>query len=188
MNSSQSITMENGNLIVPNKPIIPFIEGDGIGKDIWNASVRVFDSAIEKAYNHDKKIEWLEVLAGEKAFKASGEWLPQETLDLITKYRVAIKGPLTTPVGGGIRSLNVALRQKLDLYACVRPVRWFEGVPSPVKKPNLVDMIIFRENTEDIYAGIEWMHGTPDLEKVKSFLMNDMGVTNIRFPDTVALV
>jgi len=187
MNSSQSITMENGNLIVPNKPIIPFIEGDGIGKDIWNASVRVFDSAIEKAYNHDKKIEWLEVLAGEKAFKASGEWLPQETLDLITKYRVAIKGPLTTPVGGGIRSLNVALRQKLDLYACVRPVRWFEGVPSPVKKPNLVDMIIFRENTEDIYAGIEWMHGTPDLEKVKSFLMNDMGVTNIRFPDTVSL-
>ena len=179
--------MENGNLIVPNKPIIPFIEGDGIGKDIWNASVRVFDSAIEKAYNHDKKIEWLEVLAGEKAFKASGEWLPQETLDLITKYRVAIKGPLTTPVGGGIRSLNVALRQKLDLYACVRPVRWFEGVPSPVKKPNLVDMIIFRENTEDIYAGIEWMHGTPDLEKVKSFLMNDMGVTNIRFPDTVSL-
>ena len=143
--------------------------------------------AIEKAYNHDKKIEWLEVLAGEKAFKASGEWLPQETLDLITKYRVAIKGPLTTPVGGGIRSLNVALRQKLDLYACVRPVRWFEGVPSPVKKPNLVDMIIFRENTEDIYAGIEWMHGTPDLEKVKSFLMNDMGVTNIRFPDTVSL-
>jgi len=187
MNSSQSITMENGNLIVPNKPIIPFIEGDGIGRDIWNASVRVFDSAIEKAYNHDKKIEWLEVLAGEKAFKASGEWLPQETLDLITKYRVAIKGPLTTPVGGGIRSLNVALRQKLDLYACVRPVRWFEGVPSPVKKPNLVDMIIFRENTEDIYAGIEWMHGTPDLEKVKSFLMNDMGVTNIRFPDTVSL-
>jgi len=187
MNSSQSITMENGNLIVPNKPIIPFIEGDGIGKDIWNASVRVFDSAIEKAYNHDKKIEWLEVLAGEKAFKASGEWLPQETLDLITKHRVAIKGPLTTPVGGGIRSLNVALRQKLDLYACVRPVRWFEGVPSPVKKPNLVDMIIFRENTEDIYAGIEWMHGTPDLEKVKSFLMNDMGVTNIRFPDTVSL-
>ena len=187
MNSSQSITMENGNLIVPNKPIIPFIEGDGIGKDIWNASVRVFDSAIEKAYNHDKKIEWLEVLAGEKAFKASGEWLPQETLDLITKYRVAIKGPLTTPVGGGIRSLNVALRQKLDLYACVRPVRWFEGVPSPVKKPNLVDMIIFRENTEDIYAGIEWMHGTPDLEKVKSFLMNDMGVANIRFPDTVSL-
>ena len=187
MNSSQSITMENGHLIVPNKPIIPFIEGDGIGRDIWNASVRVFDSAIEKAYNHDKKIEWLEVLAGEKAFKASGEWLPQETLDLITKYRVAIKGPLTTPVGGGIRSLNVALRQKLDLYACVRPVRWFEGVPSPVKKPNLVDMIIFRENTEDIYAGIEWMHGTPDLEKVKSFLMNDMGVTNIRFPDTVSL-
>jgi len=134
-----------------------------------------------------KKIEWLEVLAGEKAFKEKGEWLPQDTLDTIVKYSVAIKGPLTTPVGGGIRSLNVALRQKLDLYACVRPVRWFEGVPSPVKEPSLVDMVIFRENTEDIYAGIEWMHGSEELEKVKSFLMDDMGVTNIRFPDTVSL-
>jgi len=187
MSSSKSITMENGSLSVPNKPIIPFIEGDGIGQDIWNSSVRVFNSAVEKAYGSEKKIEWLEVLAGEKAFESTGEWLPQSTLDTITKYRVAIKGPLTTPVGGGIRSLNVALRQKLDLYACVRPVRWFEGVPSPVKKPNLVDMIIFRENTEDIYAGIEWMHGTEDLEKVKSFLMDEMGVTNIRFPETVSL-
>ena len=187
MSLSKTISMENGNLNVPEKPIIPFIEGDGIGKDIWNAAVRVFDSAVEKAYDGNKKIEWLEVLAGEKAFKEKGEWLPQDTLDTIVKYSVAIKGPLTTPVGGGIRSLNVALRQKLDLYACVRPVRWFEGVPSPVKEPSLVDMVIFRENTEDIYAGIEWMHGSEGLEKVKSFLMDDMGVTNIRFPDTVSL-
>jgi len=187
MSLSKTISMENGNLNVPDKPIIPFIEGDGIGKDIWNAAVRVFDSAVEKAYDGNKKIEWLEVLAGEKAFKEKGEWLPQDTLDTIVKYSVAIKGPLTTPVGGGIRSLNVALRQKLDLYACVRPVRWFEGVPSPVKEPSLVDMVIFRENTEDIYAGIEWMHGSEELEKVKSFLMDDMGVTNIRFPDTVIL-
>ena len=187
MSSSKSISMQNGNLIVPNNPIIPFIEGDGIGQDIWNAAVRVFNSAVENAYDGNKKIDWLEVLAGEKAFKEKGEWLPQDTLDTIVKYSVAIKGPLTTPVGGGIRSLNVALRQKLDLYACVRPVRWFEGVPSPVKEPNLVDMVIFRENTEDIYAGIEWMHGSEGLAKVKSFLMNDMGVTNIRFPDTVSL-
>jgi isocitrate dehydrogenase len=187
MSLSKTISMENGNLNVPDKPIIPFIEGDGIGKDIWNAAVRVFNSAVEKAYDGNKKIEWLEVLAGEKAFKEKGEWLPQDTLDTIVKYSVAIKGPLTTPVGGGIRSLNVALRQKLDLYACVRPVRWFEGVPSPVKEPSLVDMVIFRENTEDIYAGIEWMHGSEELEKVKSFLMDDMGVTNIRFPDTVSL-
>jgi len=187
MSLSKTISMENGNLNVPDKPIIPFIEGDGIGKDIWNAAVRVFDSAVEKAYDGNKKIEWLEVLAGEKAFKEKGEWLPQDTLDTIVKYSVAIKGPLTTPVGGGIRSLNVALRQKLDLYACVRPVRWFEGVPSPVKEPSLVDMVIFRENTEDIYAGIEWMHESEGLEKVKSFLMDDMGVTNIRFPDTVSL-
>jgi isocitrate dehydrogenase len=187
MSSSKSISMENGKLIVPDNPVIPFIEGDGIGPDIWRASVKVFDAAVNKAFHGDKNIEWLEVLAGEKAFEATGEWLPQDTLDTITKYSVAIKGPLTTPVGGGIRSLNVALRQKLDLYACVRPVRWFNGVPSPVKEPNLVDMVIFRENTEDIYAGIEWMHGSESLEKVKSFLMNDMGVTNIRFPDTVSL-
>ena len=187
MSSSKSISMDNGELIVPNNPVIPFIEGDGIGPDIWNASVKVFDAAINKAYHGNKKIDWLEVLAGEKAFDATGEWLPQDTLDTITKHSVAIKGPLTTPVGGGIRSLNVALRQKLDLYACVRPVRWFNGVPSPVKEPGLVDMIIFRENTEDIYAGIEWMHGTEGLKKVKSFLMDDMGVTNIRFPNTVSL-
>ncbi|MBT3518981.1 MAG: NADP-dependent isocitrate dehydrogenase [Candidatus Marinimicrobia bacterium] len=179
--------MEDGKLIVPPHTIVPFIEGDGIGPDIWNASVRVFDNAIEKAYNGARKIEWLEVLAGEKAYNATKEWLPQDTLDTIKKHFVAIKGPLTTPIGGGIRSLNVALRQKLDLYSCVRPVRWFEGVPSPVKEPGLVDMVIFRENTEDIYAGIEWMHGTPELEKVKSFLTNEMGVSNIRFPDTCSL-
>jgi isocitrate dehydrogenase len=187
MSSSKSISIESGKLVVPNKPIIPFIEGDGIGPDIWNASVKVFDAAVFKAFEGQKKIEWLEIFAGEKAFEATGEWLPKETLDMITKHRVAIKGPLTTPVGGGIRSLNVALRQKLDLYACVRPVRWFDGVPSPVKEPDLVDMVIFRENTEDIYAGIEWMHGSEGLEKVKLFLMNEMGVTNIRFPNTVSL-
>ena len=187
MTNFSSIKMENGKLTVPDHPIIPFIEGDGIGPDIWNASVNVFDSAVESAYEGEKKIDWLEILAGEKAHHQTGEWLPQETLDLVTKHHVAIKGPLTTPVGGGIRSLNVALRQKLDLYACVRPVRWFEGVPSPVKEPGLVDMVIFRENTEDIYAGIEWMHGTKDVEKVKSFLMDEMGVANIRFPDTSSL-
>ena len=187
MNTAKSITAENGMLQVPEMPIIPFIEGDGIGPDIWKASVRVFDSAVEKAFGDTKKIEWLEVLAGEKAYNQTGEWLPQATLDSITEHRVAIKGPLTTPIGGGIRSLNVALRQKLDLYACVRPVRWFEGVPSPVKQPELVNMVIFRENTEDIYAGIEWMAGTADLDKVKSFLVDEMGVTNIRFPDTASL-
>jgi isocitrate dehydrogenase len=187
MSDAQKIRMDNGQLHVPDQPIIPFIEGDGIGPDIWKASVHVFDSAVEKAYGSSKSIEWLEVLAGEKAFNATAEWLPQKTLDTIRNHLVAIKGPLTTPIGGGIRSLNVALRQKLDLYACVRPVHWFEGVPSPVKEPNLVDMIIFRENTEDIYAGIEWMQGTEDLEKVKSFLINEMGVTNIRFPDTCSL-
>ena len=179
--------MENGRLNIPEQPIIPFIEGDGIGPDIWKASVKVFDSAVHKAYDGNRKIDWLEILAGEKAYDQTSEWLPQKTLDIIKKYHVAIKGPLTTPVGGGIRSLNVALRQKLDLYACVRPVRWFQGVPSPVKEPELVDMVIFRENTEDIYAGIEWMHGTEDVEKVKSFLINDMGVTNIRFPSTSSL-
>ena len=187
MNDTKLMKMEDGKLIVPPHTIVPFIEGDGIGPDIWNASVRVFDNAIEKAYNGARKIEWLEVLAGEKAYNATKEWLPQDTLDTIKKHFVAIKGPLTTPIGDGIRSLNVALRQKLDLYSCVRPVRWFEGVPSPVKEPGLVDMVIFRENTEDIYAGIEWMHGTPELEKVKSFLTNEMGVSNIRFPDTCSL-
>ena len=187
MSDAQKIRMDNGQLHVPDQPIIPFIEGDGIGPDIWKASVHVFDSAVEKAYGSSKSIEWLEVLAGEKAFNATAEWLPQKTLDTIRNHMVAIKGPLTTPIGGGIRSLNVALRQKLDLYACVRPVHWFKGVPSPVKEPDLVDMIIFRENTEDIYAGIEWMQGTEELEKVKSFLINEMGVTNIRFPDTCSL-
>tara|TARA_B100000242_G_scaffold217006_1_gene158513 strand:- start:611 stop:1837 length:1227 start_codon:yes stop_codon:yes gene_type:complete len=187
MSISQTITMENDSLHVPNNPVIPYIEGDGIGPDIWNASVNVFDNAVEKAYNGVRKINWLEILAGEKAFNKEGEWLPQETLDLISEHLIAIKGPLTTPVGGGIRSLNVALRQKLDLYACVRPVRWFEGVPSPVKEPGLVDMVIFRENTEDIYAGIEYMHGSGDIDKVKKFLMEEMGVTNIRFPKTVSL-
>ena len=187
MATGNKITMNNGSLEVPDNPLIPFIEGDGIGSDIWNASSRVLDAAVEKAFHGSKKINWVEVLAGEKAFNETGEWLPQSTLDTILDHLIAIKGPLTTPIGGGIRSLNVALRQKLDLYACVRPVRWFNGVPSPVKEPDLVEMVIFRENTEDIYAGIEWMHGSEDLKKVKSFLMDDMGVTNIRFPDTVSL-
>ena len=187
--NGEKVKMIDNKLSVPDNPIVPFIEGDGIGADIWKSSVKVFDAAIEKAYSGTKKIHWMEIYAGEKANEVYGEnvWLPQETLDVVSDCLVAIKGPLTTPVGGGIRSLNVALRQKLDLFACVRPVRWFSGVPSPVKKPDLVDMVIFRENTEDIYAGIEWMDGTDDLEKVKSFLMNDMGVTNIRFPDTVSL-
>lgn len=187
MNGARKMKMENGRLIVPECALIPFIEGDGIGPDIWHAAVHVFDKAVERAYGNSRRIEWVEVLAGEKAFNKTGEWLPQATLDSIHDHLVAIKGPLTTPIGGGIRSLNVALRQKLDLFACVRPVRWFEGVPSPVKEPELVDMTIFRENTEDIYAGIEWMEGTEDLEKVKSFLINEMGVTNIRFPDTCSL-
>jgi isocitrate dehydrogenase len=180
-----TITIKRGKLKVPNDPIIPFIEGDGTGPDIWAASVRVFDAAVEKAYNGKKKIVWKEVLAGEKAFNKTGDWLPQETLDVINEYKVAIKGPLTTPVGGGIRSLNVALRQQLDLYACVRPVRWFRGVPSPVKEPGLVDMVIFRENTEDIYAGIEYLAGTPECAKVLNFLQNEMGVKKIRFPENL---
>jgi isocitrate dehydrogenase len=187
MSSGKKIVMNSGNLEVPDNPIIPFIEGDGIGSDIWDASSRVLDAAVEKAFNGSKKIHWKEVLAGEKSFNETGEWLPQTTLDTISDHLIAIKGPLTTPIGGGIRSLNVALRQKLDLYACVRPIRWFNGVPSPVKEPNLVEMVIFRENTEDIYAGIEWMHGSEDLIKVKNFLMDDMNVKNIRFPDTVSL-
>ena len=185
--SGTKITFQDGRLNVPNDPIIPFIEGDGIGPDIWAASSRVLDAAVEKAYNGERKIEWKEILAGEKAFNQTGEWLPEATLDAVREYYIAIKGPLTTPVGGGIRSLNVALRQQLDLYSCVRPVRWFAGVPSPVKAPEKVDMVIFRENTEDIYAGIEWLHGTPELDKVKAFLQDEMGVTNIRFPDTCSL-
>lgn len=185
--SGSQVTIENGKLNVPNDPIIPFIEGDGIGPDIWAAAERVLDAAVEKAYGGDRKIHWKEVLAGQKAFDQTGKWLPEETLQAIEQYLVAIKGPLTTPVGGGIRSLNVALRQKLDLFACVRPVRWFQGVPSPVKNPGAVDMVIFRENTEDIYAGIEYLNGTPEADKVKRFLVEEMGVTQIRFPDTVSL-
>src|SRR5690625_431025 len=184
MTEAQKITVENGQLNVPNKPIVPFIEGDGTGPDIWAAAKKVLDAAVEKAYNGEKQIEWKEVLAGEKAFNETGEWLPQETLDTIEEHIVAIKGPLTTPVGGGFRSLNVALRQELDLFTCLRPVRYFEGVPSPVKRPEDVDMVIFRENTEDIYAGIEWQQGTPEVKKVVDFLQNEMDVKNIRFPET----
>ncbi|OWR29035.1 isocitrate dehydrogenase (NADP(+)) [Saccharibacillus sp. O23] len=175
---------EGGALSVPNNPIIPFIEGDGTGRDIWKASKRVLDAAVEKAYGGDKKIAWYEVFAGEKAFNTYGEWLPADTLTAIREYIVAIKGPLTTPIGGGIRSLNVALRQELDLYVCLRPVRYFDGVPSPVKRPELVDMVIFRENTEDIYAGIEYQEGTEEVKKVLEFLKNEMGVNKIRFPET----
>ncbi|MBY5958101.1 NADP-dependent isocitrate dehydrogenase [Membranicola marinus] len=185
--SGQKITINNRVLNVPDNPVIPFIEGDGIGPDIWAASEKVFDAAVEKAYGGQRKIEWKEVLAGQKAYDETGEWLPQATLDAIEEYLVAIKGPLTTPVGGGIRSLNVALRQKLDLYACVRPVRWFQGVPSPVKTPGDVDMTIFRENTEDIYAGIEYLSGTPEAKKVIDFLVNEMGATQIRFPETSSI-
>jgi isocitrate dehydrogenase len=170
--------------VVPNNPIIPFIEGDGTGPDIWNAAVRVLDAAVEKAYKGEKKIAWFEVYAGEKAYNKFGEWLPEDTLTAVREYLIAIKGPLTTPVGGGIRSINVALRQELDLYACVRPVRYFEGVPSPVKHPELTDMVIFRENTEDIYAGVEWAEGTPEVKKVIEFLQKEMGVKKIRFPET----
>ena len=169
----KKITMQNGTLSVPNNPVIPFIEGDGTGADIWKASVRVIDAAVNKAYNGNKKIEWLEVLAGEKSFNKTGNWLPDETLDAFRDYLVGIKGPLTTPVGGGIRSLNVALRQILDLYVCLRPVRWFQGVPSPVKHPEQVDMVIFRENTEDIYAGIEYTAGSNEAQKMLDFLAKE---------------
>lgn len=185
--STGKIIFENGKLQVPDYPVIPFIEGDGTGPDIWAASVRVFDAAVEKAYKGERKIIWKEVLAGEKAYSATGNWLPDETLEAFKEYLVGIKGPLTTPVGGGIRSLNVALRQILDLYVCLRPVRWFQGVPSPVKRPDKVDMHIFRENTEDIYAGIEYMHGTPEADKMISFLINEMGVSKIRFPQTSSI-
>ncbi|PGM49545.1 isocitrate dehydrogenase (NADP(+)) [Bacillus sp. AFS053548] len=181
---AEKITLVDGQLNVPNNPIIPFIEGDGTGPDIWAASSRVLDAAVEKAYNGNRKIEWKEVLAGEKAFNVTGEWLPQETLNLIEEYMIAIKGPLTTPVGGGIRSLNVALRQELDLFVCLRPVRYFEGVPSPVKRPEDTDMVIFRENTEDIYAGIEYEKGSEAVQKVIEFLQKEMGVNKIRFPET----
>jgi isocitrate dehydrogenase len=182
--TGQSITIQNGTLKVPDYPIIPYIEGDGTGPDIWKASVRVFDASVLKAYGSKRKIIWKEVLAGEKAFRETGSWLPDETLDIIRDQKVAIKGPLTTPVGGGIRSINVALRQMLDLYVCLRPVKYYEGVPSPVKDPSATNMIIFRENTEDIYAGIEWMNGTPEAGKILEFLQQEMGVTKIRFPAT----
>ncbi|MCF8302687.1 MAG: NADP-dependent isocitrate dehydrogenase [Bacteroidales bacterium] len=183
----EKITKSGDRLHVPDNPVIPFIEGDGTGPDIWAAAVRVFDAAVEKAYGGKKKIVWKEVYAGDKSYQRSGEWLPQETLDMFKEYHVGIKGPLTTPVGGGIRSLNVALRQMLDLYTCLRPVRWFQGVPSPVKEPGRVNMHIFRENTEDIYAGIEYMHGDEETEKVKNFLIKEMGVRNIRFPHTTSI-
>lgn len=184
---AEKITLENGVLNVPNHPVIPFIEGDGIGQDIWPAAKKVIDSAVEKAYNGEKKIEWLEVFAGQKAYDKTGEWLPQDTLDKINEYLIAIKGPLTTPIGGGIRSLNVALRQQLDLYVCLRPVRHYSGVPSPVKNPEEVDMAIFRENTEDIYAGIEFESGSDEVKKVINFLQDEMGVQNIRFPESSAI-
>lgn len=183
----QKITIKDKKLIVPDSPVIPFIEGDGTGPDIWAASVRVIDAAVEKAYRGKRKIFWKEVLAGEKAFNLKKEWLPQETLDIIHEYLVAIKGPLTTPVGGGIRSLNVALRQELDLYVCLRPVRYYTGVPSPVKDPTTTDMVIFRENTEDIYAGIEWMSGTPEVKKLVEYLQQEMKVKKIRFPETSSI-
>ena len=167
--------------------MIPFIEGDGTGADIWAAAVRVFDAAVAKAYGGKRKISWKEVFAGEKAFNLTGSWLPAETLQAFRDYIVGIKGPLTTPIGGGIRSLNVALRQELDLYVCLRPVRWFTGVPSPVKHPERVDMVIFRENTEDIYSGIEYMAGTPEVKKLVNFLVNEMGVKKIRFPETSSI-
>lgn len=180
----EKIQIDNGTLQVPNNPIIPFIEGDGTGRDIWKASKRVLDAAVQKAYDGNKKIAWYEVFAGEKAFDTYGEWLPNDTLEAIREYIVAIKGPLTTPIGGGIRSLNVALRQELDLYTCLRPVRYFDGVPSPVKRPELVDMVIFRENTEDIYAGIEYAEGSEEVKKVIQFLQQEMGANKIRFPET----
>ena len=182
--SEQKITINNGILTVPNNPTIPFIEGDGIGVDIWPAAQHVFDNAVSKAYGSEKSINWKEVLAGEKSFKASGEWMPTSTLDAFREYLVGIKGPLTTPVGGGIRSLNVALRQELDLYACVRPLRWFEGTPSPVKQPGLCDMVIFRENTEDIYAGIEFEQGTEDCDKFGKLLKENFPdrFEKVRFP------
>ncbi len=184
--TGQKITIENGKLQVPDRPVIPFIEGDGIGPDIWAAAQRVFNAAVEKAYGGNRSIDWLEVQAGEKSFKATGEWLPAKTLDTFRKYLVGIKGPLTTPVGGGIRSLNVALRQELDLFVCLRPVTYFRGVQSPVKKPENVDMVIFRENTEDIYAGIEFREGSEEAEKFKTLLKENFGqlFKKVRFPDT----
>lgn len=184
---AENISMVEGRLKVPSNPIIPYIEGDGTGPDITRAAMIVWNAAVEKAYGGKRAVEWKEVLAGEKAYKLTGEWLPQATVDACRESLVSIKGPLTTPIGGGIRSINVAMRQQLDLYVCLRPVRWFNGVPSPVKHPELTDMVIFRENTEDIYAGIEWMDGTEEVKKVRDFLINEMGVRKIRFPDTSSI-
>ena len=184
---SDKIKLAEGKLIVPDEPVIPYIEGDGTGPDIWRASVRVFDAAVAKAFKGKRKVAWMEVLAGEKAFRLTGKWMPEETLSSFREYLVGIKGPLTTPVGEGMRSLNVALRQLLDLYTCYRPVRYFSGVPSPVRHPEMVNMHIFRENTEDIYAGIEYMNGEPGTEKLRNFLINEMGVKNIRFPNTSSI-
>ena len=187
MSEGEQISISNGELEVPNNPVIHFIEGDGIGVDITPVMIDVLDTSVELAYSGDRKIHWREVLAGQKAFDSTGEWLPEETKKSMRENLISIKGPLTTPVGGGIRSLNVALRQQLDLFACVRPVRWFDGTPSPVKDPGSVDMVIFRENSEDVYAGIEWEAGSPGVEKVIDFLQNEMGVDKIRFPDTSGL-
>lgn len=185
----QKITVASGKINVPNTPIIPFIEGDGTGPDIWRTSQRVFDAAVAKAYGGKRTIAWFEVYAGDKANKVYGEgtWLPDDTLEAVREYIVAIKGPLTTPVGGGIRSINVALRQMLDLYVCLRPIQYFAGVPSPVKRPELIDMVIFRENTEDIYAGIEWKAGTPEAQKIVQWLQKEMGVKKIRFPESSSI-
>lgn len=180
----EKITNRDGKLQVPDSPVIPFIEGDGIGVDIWPATRRIVDAAVARCYGGKRKIEWKEVLAGEKAFNRTGNWLPEETLAAFREYLVGIKGPLTTPIGGGIRSLNVALRQELDLYVCQRPTRYFQGVVTPLKRPEDVDMVIFRENTEDIYAGIEWQTGTPEAIKLREFLIHEMGVKKIRFPET----
>ena len=169
------VTIQNGHPVVPDNPIIPFIEGDGIGPDIWRATKAVVDASVENAYGDARKIHWMEILAGEKANEVTGDWIPEETFEALREFKVAIKGPLTTPVGGGIRSLNVTLRQVLDLFSCIRPVRWVEGVPSPVKEPEKLDVIIFRENTEDVYAGIEWASGTPEAERVRAFLVDEMG-------------
>ena len=187
MSEGEQISISNGELEVPNNPVIHFIEGDGIGVDITPVMIDVVDSSVELAYSGDRKIHWREVLAGQKAFDSTGEWLPEETKKSMRENLISIKGPLTTPVGGGIRSLNVALRQQLDLFACVRPVRWFDGTPSPVKDPGSVDMVIFRENSEDVYAGIEWEAGSSEVGKVIDFLQNEMGVDKIRFPDTSGL-
>ncbi|SVD12668.1 uncharacterized protein METZ01_LOCUS365522, partial [marine metagenome] len=183
----EKIKIENGVVKTPSNPVIPFIEGDGIGIDIWKTAQKVFDAAVDLVYDGIRKVYWKEIFAGGKAYRKFNSWLPEETLDIISEYHVAIKGPLTTPVGGGIRSLNVALRQKLDLYACVRPVTWYQGVPSPVIHPDWVDMVIFRENTEDIYAGIEWMAHSEEVKKVIGFLKDEMDVNKIRFPESSSI-